>query len=135
MDTSDDSRPGTGRARPLARLAYCDIGARNIPIVMQDRLGHPVDHTLRWFCGDQTGLHEMRAYAFWSVLAGPVSLMVFRVAGDRSIESGLHERGAMTGREAELLQKFADRIMPATAEEVNLWLKSHPNEAGFLVGS
>jgi len=62
--------------------AYCDIGARCISVVMQDRLGKPASSTLRWFCGDEKGVHETRGYAFWSVLAGPVPLMVFASRAD-----------------------------------------------------
>ena len=112
---------------------YCDIGVRNIPVVMQDRLGKPASNTLRWFCGDEKGVHETRGYAFWSVLAGPVPLMVFRVESGRPMESELRDRGRMTVRQVDVLHKFADRVMPATADEVELWLKSHPAEASFLV--
>ena len=112
---------------------YCDIGARNIPVVMQDRLGKPASTTLRWFCGDEKGVHETRGYAFWSVLAGPVPLMVFRVENGRPMESELRDDGRMTARQVDVLHKFADRVMPATADEVDLWLKSHPAEASFLV--
>ena len=115
------------------KTEYCDIGVRNIPVVMQDRLGQPVSSTLRWFCGDENGVHETRGYAFWSVLAGPVPLMVFRVASGRAMESELRDRGRMTLRQVDVLQKFADRVMPATADEVHLWLQSHPAEASFLV--
>ena len=112
---------------------YCDIGARNIPVVMQDRLGKPASSTTRWFCGDENGVHETRGYAFWSVLAGPVPLMVFRVQSGRPMASELGDHGRMTVRQVEVLQKFADRVMPATIDEVDLWLKSHPAEASFLV--
>ena len=115
------------------KTEYCDIGVRNIPVVMQDRLGQPVSSTLRWFCGDENGVHETRGYAFWSVLAGPVPLMVFRVESGRPMESELRDHGRMTVRQVDVLQKFADRVMPATADEVHLWLQSHPAEASFLV--
>ena len=112
---------------------YCDIGVRNVPVVMEDRLGKPAANTLRWFCGDENGAHETRRYTFWSVLAGPVPLMVFRVANGLPIESELRDRADMTQRQIDVLHKFADRVMPATADEVDLWLKSHPAEASFLV--
>ena len=112
---------------------YCDIGARNIPIIMEDRRGKPAASTQRWFCGDETGVHETRRYAFWSVLAGPVPLIVFRVASGGVMENELSARGDMTLRQIDLLQRFADRIMPATEDEVGLWLRSHPLDATFLV--
>ena len=109
----------------------CDIGARNIPVVMEDRSGKPAESTLLWFCADQGGVTQ--GYAFWSVLAGPVSLMVLRVASGHPMESELNHGGEMTLRQVDLLQRFADRVMPATADEVNLWLQSHPEHAPFLV--
>lgn len=101
--------------------------------MMEDRFGKPVEVTLRWFCGDDSGVHEPRAYGFWSVLAGPVPLLVFRVANGSSMEYALRDRARMTLRQIDLLHKFADRVMPATADEVELWLKSHPADAPFLV--
>ena len=112
---------------------YCDIGARNVPVIMEDRRGLPAGTTLRWFCGDEAGVHETRRYAFWSVLAGPVPLIVFRVASGKPMENELTVHGDMTLRQIDLLQRFADRVMPATADEVGLWLRSHPADATFLV--
>ena len=134
MDTSDDSRPDTDQSRPGSRQQQsCDIGPRHIPIVMEDRLGNPLEGTFRWFSGDDSGVHELREYAFWSVLAGPVPLIVFRVSDGRAIESELRDHARVTPRQTELLEKFADRVMPATAGEIGLWLKSHPADATFLV--
>jgi len=133
LETSDDSRPDTDHSRSGSSPQHCDIGPRNIPVVMEDRLGKPAGSTLRWFCGDDSGVHEPRAYAFWSVLAGPVSLLVFRVADGFPMEDALRDRARMTLRQIDLLHKFADRVMPATADEVELWLKSHPADAPFLV--
>jgi hypothetical protein len=62
-----------------------------------------------------------------------VPLIVFRVAEGRPLESELRNSARMTLRQIDLLHKFADRVMPATAEEVTLWLRSHPAEAPFLV--
>ena len=133
MDTSDNSRPDTDHPRSGSPQRYCDIGPRSIPVVMEDRLGKPIQSTVRWFCGDDSGVHEPRACAFWSVLAGPVPLIVFRVADSSSIEGELRNRSHMTLRQIDLLHKFADRVMPATADEVDLWLRSHPADAPFLV--
>jgi hypothetical protein len=133
VDTSDDSRPGTDRSRSGPPQQHCDIGPRHIPVVMEDRLGKPVESTLRWFCGSDSGVHEPRGYSFWSVLAGPVPLIVFRVADGCTLEGELRNSARMTLRQIDLLHKFADRVMPATAEEVTLWLRSHPAEAPFLV--
>ena len=109
----------------------CDIGARNIPVVMEDRSGKPAKSTLRWFCGGHGGV--TRGYAFWSVLAGPVPLMVFRVASGRPIENELKHGDEMTPRQVDLLQRFADRVVPSTPDEVNRWLRSHPEHAASLV--
>jgi len=49
------------------------------------------------------------------------------------MQSELSDHARMTARQVDVLQKFADRVMPATADEVDLWLKSHPAEASFLV--
>lgn len=133
LDTSDDSRPDTDHSRPASPQQQCDIGPRIIPVVMEDRLGKPIESTVRSFCGDDSGAHEPREYAFWSVLAGPVSLMVFRIARGRTMEDELRDPARMTPRQIDLLQKFADRVMPATVDELELWLRSHPEEASFLV--
>ena len=133
LDTSDNSRPDTDHARPGLPPQYCDIGPRSIPVVMEDRLGKPAASTLRWFCGDDSGAHDPRAYTFWSVRAGPVPLLAFRVADGRSMEGELRDRARMTLRQIDLLHKFADRVVPATADEVDLWLRSHPEDAPFLV--
>jgi hypothetical protein len=133
LDTSDSLRPDTDHSRPRSPQQHCDIGPRNIPVVMEDRLGKPAGRTLRWFCGDDSGVHEPRVYAFWSVLAGPVPLLVFRVADGRAMEYELRDSARMTLRQIDLLHKFADRVMPATADEVDLWLRSHPVDAPFLV--
>jgi hypothetical protein len=133
LDTSNDSRPDTDHSRPAPRQQQCDIGPRNIPVVMKDRLGKPIESTVRWFCGDESGVHEPCEYSFWSVLAGPVPLLVFRVADGRTMECELRERARMTPRQIDLLHKFADRVMPATLDEVDLWLQSHPADAPFLL--
>ena len=133
LDTSDNSRPDTDHSRPRSSQHHCDIGPRSIPVVMEDRLGKPAESTLRWFCGDDSGVHEPLVYAFWSVLAGPVPLLVFRVAEGRTMEYELWDRARMTPRQIDLLHKFADRVMPATADEVDLWLRSHPADAPFLI--
>jgi hypothetical protein len=86
---------------------------------------------LRWFCGDEGGV--TRGYAFWSVLAGPVPLMVFRVASGRPMEDELKHGDEMTPRQVDLLQRFADRVVPSTPDEVNRWLRSHPEHAASLV--
>ena len=60
-------------------------------------------------------------------------LLVFRLANGGTMEDELRDRARMTLRQIDLLHKFADRVMPATPGEVDLWLRSHPAEASFLV--
>ena len=133
MQTSDDSRPDTDYSRAPTAQQHCNVGARSIPVVMEDRLGTPASATLRWFSDSEKVAREARGFAFWSVLAGPVPLLVFRVESGRPMESGLRVHGRMTPRQVEVLQTFADCVMPATDREVELWLESHPAEASSLV--
>ena len=49
------------------------------------------------------------------------------------METGLKHGGEMTLRQADLLQRFADRVVPSTPDEVNRWLRSHPEHASSLV--
>ena len=111
----------------------CEIAGRRIPIVMQDRNGQAAGRTLRSFNGGEEGAHEAGIYSFWSVLAGPIALFIFRVPHGCSIEERLREYAGKTARRAELLQKFGDRLMPSSEDEVDLWLRAHPADAQFAV--
>jgi hypothetical protein len=111
----------------------CEVAGRRIPIVMQDRNGRAAQRTLRGFNGGEQGVHETGTYSFWSVLAGPIALFIFRAPHGSSIEERLREYAGKTARRAELLQKFGDRLMPSSEDEVDLWLRAHPADAQFAV--
>jgi len=113
----------------------CEIAGRRIPIVMQDRNGQAAGRTLRSFNGGEEGAHEAGIYSFWSVLAGPIALFIFRVPHGCSIEERLREYAGKTARRAELLLKFGDCLTPSSEDEVDLWLRAHPVDAQFVASS
>jgi hypothetical protein len=112
---------------------HCEAVGRRIPIVMQDRHGRAAPRELRYFTAGEGGPHESGVYAFWSVLAGPVAIFIFRSPVDRPIDERLREYIGKTARRTELLQQLADRVMPSTADEVELWLRAHPVDAAFAL--
>jgi hypothetical protein len=120
-------------AASAADPTFCDVGGRRIPIVMQDRHGHAAPRTLRYFTAGEGGPHEAGVYAFWSVLAGPVAIFILRTPVGRPVDERLREYIAKTAHRTELLQKLADRVMPSTADEVELWLRAHPIDATFAL--
>lgn len=126
MDASD---------RESAEEKYCEVGGRRFPIVMQDRQGRVAQSAMRWFTGGEEGPHEAGFYSFWSVLAGPVALFIFRTREGREVDERLRDYVSRTERRAELLQQFGDRVMPSTCDEIDLWLKTHPVDASFAISS
>lgn len=113
----------------------CEVAGRRIPIVMQDRNGRAANRTLRSFTCGEGGAHETGTYSFWSVLAGPVALFIFRAPRSCPVEERLREYAGKTARRGELLLKFGDRLMPSSEDEVDLWLRAHPVDAQFAVSS
>jgi hypothetical protein len=120
-------------AAHAAQPTHCEAGGRRIPIVMQDRHGRAAPRELRYFTAGEGGPHESGVYAFWSVLAGPVAIFIFRSPVDRPIDERLREYIGKTVHRTELLQQLADRVMPSTADEVDLWLRAHPIDATFAL--
>src|SRR5262245_36632408 len=123
------------KAAHAALRTHCEIGGRRIPIVMQDRHGRATPRELRYFTAGEGGPHESGVYAFWSVLAGPVAIFIFRSPVDRPVDARLREYIGKTAHRAELLQRLADRVMPSTADEVELWLRAHPVDATFALAN
>ena len=113
----------------------CDVAGRRIPIVMHDRNGQAAQRTLHCFNGGADGAHEAGTYSFWSVLAGPIALFIFRAPPGCPIEERLREYAGKTAQRGELLLKFGDRLMPSSEDEVDLWLRAHPADAQFAVSS
>jgi hypothetical protein len=120
-------------AANAAERTFCEVGGRRIPIVMQDRHGRAAARALRYFTAGEGGPHESGVYAFWSVLAGPVAIFILRTPVGRPIDERLREYIGKTPHRTELLQQLADRVMPSTADEVELWLRAHPIDATFAL--
>ena len=114
---------------------FCEVGGRRMPIVMQDRHGHAAPRALRYFTAGEGGPHESGVYAFWSVLAGPVAIFILRSPAGRPVDERLREYIGKTAHRTELLQKLADRVMPSTADEIELWLRAHPIDATFALAN
>ena len=122
-------------AANAAQPTHCEAGGRRIPIVMQDRHGRAAPRALRYFTSGEGGAHESGVYAFWSVLAGPVAIFIFRSPADSPIDERLREYIGKNAHRTELLQQLADRVMPSTADEVDLWLRAHPIDARFALAN
>jgi hypothetical protein len=122
-------------AANAAQPTHCEAGGRRIPIVMQDRHGRAAPRELRYFTSGEGGAHESGVYAFWSVLAGPVAIFIFRSPADSPIDARLREYIGKNAHRTELLQQLADRVMPSTADEVDLWLRAHPIDARFALAN
>lgn len=111
------------------------FGDRRIRVVMQDRSGRPAARATRRFTGGAAGPEDAGTYAFWTVTDALRPLFIFRTKAHSPIEDILCDRNRLSPAQLEALETSADRVLPATPAEVNLWPQANPGEAAHVVAA
>ena len=108
------------------------FGERRIRIIMQDRYGRTANRSTRRFTGGTAGPEDAGVYAFWTVMDRARPLFILRTKEHRPIDDVLCDRSRLSEGQLKALETVADRVLPATDEEIKLWLKANPDEAAFV---
>lgn len=111
------------------------FGDRRIRIVMQDRYGRVAMRATRRFTGGSAGASDAGVYAFWTVMDGARPLFLLRTKEHHPIEDVLCDRARLSEGQRTAMEALADRVLPATAEEIKLWLQANPAEAAFVASA